>query len=163
MQSNIFTPYYVINYIIHVVFDYVDCPNKPINVQIINVGSRSLTINWTKPHDNNDPITSYLISYQNPECLVTANGVPQNVTVFSTEEQLTITGLHPEEYYTFTVIAINNICPSQPSEPASMRTIEEGKYVMICHIMSCMIAAAYYYMNIRSLQHNYVLNSTIIE
>ena len=90
------------------------------------MNSRDLTINWTRPHDNNDPITSYNISYQNPNCLVTANGVPQNVTVTSTEEQVTITGLHPGEYYTFTIIAINNICPSQPSEPISMRTLEEG-------------------------------------
>ena len=55
-----------------------------------------------------------------------ANGVPQNVTVTSTVEQVTITGLHPGEYYTFTVIAINDVCPSQPSEPASMRILKEG-------------------------------------
>ena len=90
------------------------------------MNSRSLTINWTRPHDNNDPITRYDINYQNPNCLVMANGVPQDVTVNSTEEQVTITDLHPGEYYTFTIIAINNICPSQPSEPASNRTLEEG-------------------------------------
>ena len=90
------------------------------------MNSRNLTINWTEPHNNNDPITSYNISYQNPDCLVIANGVPQNVTVSSTEEQVTITNLHPGEFYTFTIIAINNICPSQPSLPESMRTLEEG-------------------------------------
>lgn len=89
------------------------------------MNSRSLTINWTRPHDNNDPITSYNISYQNPDCLVMAN-VSQNVTVTSTEEQVTITDLHPGEYYTFIIVAINDICPSQPSEPVSMRTLEEG-------------------------------------
>ena len=103
-----------------------DCPDEPINVDIFNVNSRSLTINWTEPHGNNDPITGYSISYQNPDCLVMANGVPQNVTVFSPEEQVTITDLHPGEYYTFTIIAINDICPSQPSVPATVRTMEEG-------------------------------------
>ena len=49
------------------------------------------------------------------------NGVPQNVTVSSAEEQVTITDLHP-----FTIIAINDICPSQPSVPATVRTMEEG-------------------------------------
>ena len=55
-----------------------------------------------------------------------ANGLPQDVTVNSTEEQVTITGLHPGEYYTFNIIAINDICPSQPIEPVSMQTLEEG-------------------------------------
>ena len=55
-----------------------------------------------------------------------ANGVPQDVTVTSIVEQVTITDLHPGEYYTFTIIAINDICPSQPSEPATVRTLEEG-------------------------------------
>ena len=90
------------------------------------MNSRNLTINWTEPHNNTDPITGYNISYQNPDCLVMANGIPQNVTVSSTEEQVTITNLHPGEFYTFTIIAINNICPSQPSLPESMRTLEEG-------------------------------------
>ena len=83
-------------------------------------------INWTEPHNNNDLITHYNISYQNPDCLVMANGVPQNVTFSSTEEQVTITGLHPGEYYTFTIIAINGICTSQPSVPAIVCTMEEG-------------------------------------
>ena len=55
-----------------------------------------------------------------------ANGVPQDVTIPSTEEQVTITGLHPGEHYTFTIIAINDICPSQPSVPVTVRTVEEG-------------------------------------
>ena len=90
------------------------------------MNSRNLTINWTEPYNNNDPITGYNISYQNPDCLVMANGIPQDVTVDSTEEQVMITGLHPGEVYTFTVIAINNICPSQSSLPVSMSTMEEG-------------------------------------
>ena len=55
-----------------------------------------------------------------------ANGVPQDVTVSSTEEQVTITDLHPGEYYAFTIIAINDICPSQPSKPDTVHTMEEG-------------------------------------
>ena len=88
--------------------------------------SRNLTISWTEPHNNNDPITSYNISYQNPDCLVMANGLTRNVTVTSMEEQVMITGLHPGVVYTFTIIAINNICPSQPSQSAGMHTMEEG-------------------------------------
>ena len=96
------------------------CPDVPINVQIFTVNSHSLTVIWTKPHHNNAPITGYNINYHNP------NNVTKNLTAFSTEEQVTITNLHPGEYYTFTIIAINDICPSQPSEPATVHTMEEG-------------------------------------
>ena len=92
------------------------------------VNSRNVVITWTEPHDNNAPITNYSISYQNPDCLVNANNVSQNVTVSSTMEQVMITNLHPGENYTFIIIAINDICPSQPSEPASVRTLEEGNH-----------------------------------
>ena len=55
-----------------------------------------------------------------------ANNVTRDMTVTSMEEQVVISNLHPGEVYTFTIIAINNICPSQPSIPASVRTMEEG-------------------------------------
>ena len=90
------------------------------------MNSRDLTINWTEPHNNNDPINDYIVSYQNPDCLADANIVTLNMIVSSTEEQVVITNLHPGEDYTFLVRAINNICPSQPSLPASVHTIEEG-------------------------------------
>jgi len=79
-------------------------------------------LTWTKPHDNNAPITGYYITYQNPDCLVMApNNQPQDVTVTSMEEQAVITDLHPGENYSFIVIAINDICPSIPSIPVSAR------------------------------------------
>jgi len=109
----------------------LDCPNKPGDVQVFDVNSRNLTINWTEPHSNNDPIISYNISYQNPDCLVNANAVTQNVTIVSMEEQIIITNLHPGEVYMFTIIAINNICHSQSSLPASVHTTEEGMFMMM--------------------------------
>ena len=54
------------------------------------------------------------------------SNVTQNVTVSSEKEQVMITGLHPGEVYTFVIIAINNVCPSQASSPVSVRTMEEG-------------------------------------
>ena len=89
--------------------------------------SRGLFINWTEPHGNNAPITGYNITYQNPDCLVMAsNNELQEVTVTSMMEQVMITYLHPGENYTVIVIAINDICPSVPSIPVSVRTMEEG-------------------------------------
>ena len=123
--------YYLISHLL-------GCPDEPTDVQIFNVSSRSLTISWTKPYNNNDPITGYNISYQNPDCLVNVSNVTQNVTVSSEEEQVMITGLHPGEVYTFVIIAINNVCPSQISSPASIHTMEEGTYNMFCDDVKCM-------------------------
>jgi len=92
------------------------------------VNSRDVTINWTEPHNNNAPITGYNISYQNPDCLVNDIGVERNVIVNSVVEQVLVTNLHPGENYSFTIIAFNNICPSQPSETARVHTMEEGMY-----------------------------------
>ena len=114
---------------------WLGCPDEPTNVQIFNVSSRSLTISWNKPYDNNDPITGYNISYENPDCLVNVNNVTQNVTVSSVEEQVMITGLYPGEVYTFIIIAINNICLSQASLPVDVNTMEEG---MFCDYVICM-------------------------
>ena len=51
----------------------------------------------------------------------------------SMEEQVVISNLHPGEDYTFSVIAVNNICPSQFSLPSSVRTMEEGTYARMMH------------------------------
>ena len=97
-----------------------------MDVQFSVINSRNLKINWTEPHDNNAPIITYNINYQNPDCLVNVNGIQKDVTVSNAEEHVMITNLHPGENYTFTVVAVNDICPSQPSKPASVQTVEEG-------------------------------------
>ena len=110
-----------------VISPITDCPDEPINVGLFDVTSRDLFINWTEPHDSNAPVTGYNITYQNPDCLVMApNNQPRDVTVTSMEEQAMINDLHPGENYSFIVIAINDICPSVPSTPVSVRTMEEG-------------------------------------
>ena len=50
------------------------------------------------------------------------------VTFFSTEESVVITGLHPGVDYTFTIIAINSIGESVPSDEERATTLEEGKH-----------------------------------
>lgn len=97
-------------------------------VNISNVTSRSVTINWTEPFDNYDPIIGYDIWYRNPRCLVFANGLKRRMVVSSIEEQVTITDLHPGRYYIFFVVALNDICPSEPSDPVYVHTLEEGMW-----------------------------------
>ena len=48
--------------------------------------------------------------------------------VNSTVEMADITGLQPGVTYNFTVVAFNEIGDSIPSNVASIRTLEEGKF-----------------------------------
>ena len=81
-----------------------------------------MALSWTVPHHNNVPITGYIINYNQPVFLGS-----NTVTINSIEETVVITGLHPGVEYTFTVIAINSIGESVPSDEERASTLEEGK------------------------------------
>ena len=101
-----------------------DRPQQPQNVRSVNVTSRSISLEWTEPHDNNAPIMGYRVMYQQPAFL---GGGMQIVN--STVEMADITELHPGVTYNFTVVAFNEIGDSTPSNIAPIRTLEEGIYV----------------------------------
>ena len=73
----------------------------------------------------------YRVMYQEP----TFRGGGVQV-VNSTVEMADITGLQPGVTYNFTVVAFNEIGDSIPSEIASIRTLEEGNYIMKFLIIS---------------------------
>ena len=106
-------------------------PQQPRNVESVNTTSRSISLSWTEPHDNNAPIMGYRVMYQEP----TFRGGGVQV-VNSTVEMADITGLQPGVTYNFTVVAFNEIGDSIPSNIASIRTLEEGNYTMKFLIMS---------------------------
>ena len=101
---------------------YPDRPEQPQNLMAFNITSRSIALSWIEPHHNNVPITGYSISYNNPDFLGS-----DTVTMNSTEETVVITGLHPGVEYTFTVVAINSIGESVPSDEEIATTLEESK------------------------------------
>ena len=49
------------------------------------------------------------------------------MTVMSTEETVVVTGLHPGVEYIFTVVAVNDIGDSLPSDAERATTLEEGE------------------------------------
>ena len=116
----------IISFTVAITFLIVGCPNRPKNIQISNVNSRNLTINWTEPFDNNAPIIDYDIGYRNRRCLVMALNISRRVITTTTEVQVTITGLHPGRYYTFAIFANNDICYSRPGVSDYVRTLDEG-------------------------------------
>ena len=48
----------------------------------------------------------------------------------STEETVVVTGLHPGVEYVFTVVAVNDIGDSPPSNPLVATTVEESEFLV---------------------------------
>ena len=80
---------------------------------------------WVEPHDNNAPIQGYLVMYMEPEFVTGEQEREANIS--EPVEMVNITGLAPGVDYTFTVTAYNGIGESAPSDPLTVRTLDEGK------------------------------------
>ena len=101
-----------------------DRPQQPRNVRSVNTTSRSISLVWEEPHDNNAPIMGYRVMYQEPTFLGDGEQV-----VNSTVEMAEITDLYPGVTYNFTVVAFNEIGDSTPSSITPVTTSEEGSYI----------------------------------
>ena len=86
-----------------------------------------------EPHHNNAPVTGYRVMYTRPDFLILGSGSGSSedngMEVLSTpNETVVVTGLHPGVEYEFTVVAVNDIGDSRPSEPEVVTTLEEGRF-----------------------------------
>ena len=100
--------------------DFEDFPGQPQNVTAVNISSDAVTLIWAEP---SDLVGNYLVTYVGPEFAMEGGEMMVN----GTEEMVTITELLAGVNYTFTVIAFNEIGASAPSEPLTVRTLEEGE------------------------------------
>ena len=82
-----------------------------------------VTLTWVEPHDNNAPVTGYLVTYMEPEFV----GGDLERVVNASAEMATITDLSPGVDYEFTITAYNEIGSSRPSNPRTVRTLDEGE------------------------------------
>ena len=89
----------------------------------VNVASHEINLTWVEPHDNNAPIIEYWVMYTEPEFVAGERGRVVNTST----EMATISGLFPGVNYTFTITALNEIGASLPSDPLTVRTLNEGK------------------------------------
>ena len=80
-----------------------------------------------EPHHNNAPVTGYRVMYTQPDFLISDGGDGMEV-INSTEETVVVTGLHPGVEYVFTVVAVNDIGDSLPSDPLVATTLEESEF-----------------------------------
>lgn len=85
-------------------------PEVPARPAVGEEGNRQVTIDISPPQDNGSPITSYE---------VTASGGPTTTCETTT---CVIGGLQNGTTYTFTVVAVNAVGPSEPSPPSAEAT-----------------------------------------
>ncbi len=93
---------------------------------------------WVEPDDNNAPIGGYQVMYMEPEFVEGERMRTVNTSVV----MATITGLSPGVDYTFTVIAYNDIGPSTPSDPLTVRTLDERRTL---HHHIIIVMSSYFY------------------
>lgn len=43
---------------------YIEPPDTPSNLEIIEISSRSVKLSWKRPFDGNSPVLSYVVQYQ---------------------------------------------------------------------------------------------------
>jgi titin len=86
-------------------------PDAPTGVMGVP-GNRQATVSWTAPANNGSPITSYIVTTSPGGTMTTTNATT-----------CTVTGLSNGASYTFSVVAVNAVGPSAPSQASSAVTL----------------------------------------
>ncbi|XP_052410609.1 neuronal cell adhesion molecule isoform X8 [Carassius gibelio] len=93
----------------------MDQPDPPTDLELTDQRERSVQLTWTPGDENNSPIQSFLIQYEDslhePEAWVNMTEVSGTSTTAHLE-------LSPYVYYSFRVLALNDVGLSEPSAPS---------------------------------------------
>ncbi|XP_059217414.1 cell adhesion molecule Dscam2 [Stomoxys calcitrans] len=122
-------------------------PDTPSNLEVFEVGSRTVKLSWRRPFDGNSPVLSYLVQYQSLKYLQSHAALGMagsdwngpniiNVTLPSTSisksydsdlrESAIVSGLTPATTFLIRMQAINEIERSPFTEPIVLKTQEEA-------------------------------------
>ena len=99
-------------------------PSPPIGLKADNIKATSMTISWQPPHDVEDIIRGYQVSYTPHGESEYLHDIAGNTT--STE----LTGLRPHTEYTIRVRA-KTVDYGEYSIPSIASTLEEGELIII--------------------------------
>ncbi|GAA4831900.1 Ig-like domain-containing protein [Luteimicrobium xylanilyticum] len=88
-------------------------PDAPAKPEIGTIESHQVTLSWTPPNNNGADITSYTVT--------PSSGAPQQCATTT----CTIKGLTNDTEYTFTVVANNEVGPSEPSPESDQARPDE--------------------------------------
>ena len=96
-----------------------DTPEQPVNVTVSEIRPFSIALSWVEPHNNNAPISDYIIDITTVE-----TGATQMVRANASVEAFNVTDLLPFVNYSFTVRAENDEGLGRPSMPVFQQTLE---------------------------------------
>uniref|UniRef100_A0A3B3Y8W5 Neural cell adhesion molecule L1 n=1 Tax=Poecilia mexicana TaxID=48701 RepID=A0A3B3Y8W5_9TELE len=91
-------------------------PDPPTDLELTDQMERSVQLTWIPGDENNSPIQNFLIEYMD---LLHQPGVWVNLTEVSGTTTTARLQLSPYVYYTFRVLAQNDVGYSDPSEPSA--------------------------------------------
>ncbi|XP_017158328.1 neuronal cell adhesion molecule a isoform X9 [Poecilia reticulata] len=91
-------------------------PDPPTDLELTDQMERSVQLTWIPRDENNSPIQNFLIEYMD---LLHQPGVWVNLTEVSGTTTTAQLQLSPYVYYTFRVLARNDVGYSDPSEPSA--------------------------------------------
>ena len=86
------------------------------------ITSRTALVSWLPPFSIL-PLTQYIITWVRVD-----NGDENSTTVDPDTTQLLLTDLRPNRMYSVTMVAVNRVGGSPPSDPVVFTTAEDGKF-----------------------------------
>ena len=101
---------------------FLDTPERPQNITVVETQSRYLVLTWVEPHDNNALIQGYYVLYNQP-----SYAIGLMIVLAVKDTMANVTELYPGVTYNFTVIAFNGVGNSSQSVVTPFRTLEEGR------------------------------------
>ncbi|XP_052806024.1 LOW QUALITY PROTEIN: cell adhesion molecule DSCAM-like [Mya arenaria] len=99
-------------------------PDAPVNLTLVERGSRHVVLTWARPFDGNSAITEYIIEYQNNSD--DARGPVRNLTTSGEAVTARVEGLHPSFLYDIRIRARNSVGLGLTSHQISTRMLEEA-------------------------------------
>uniref|UniRef100_A0A671QJ48 Neural cell adhesion molecule L1 n=1 Tax=Sinocyclocheilus anshuiensis TaxID=1608454 RepID=A0A671QJ48_9TELE len=93
----------------------VEQPDPPTDLELTDQRERSVQLTWTPGDENNSPIQLFLIQYEDS---LHEPGVWVNMTEVSVTSTTAHLELSPYVYYSFRVLALNDVGLSEPSAPS---------------------------------------------
>ncbi|XP_064488743.1 cell adhesion molecule Dscam1-like isoform X2 [Ornithodoros turicata] len=100
----------------------VEVPAQPLDLRILEVWSRKVSVIWAEPYSGNSPITNYVVHYWRDK--VGPHRLHEE-TVSSTQTAAVIGELHPGTSYALTITAENEVGQGAPSDALHFVTAEE--------------------------------------
>ncbi|XP_056603798.1 neuronal cell adhesion molecule a isoform X3 [Triplophysa dalaica] len=97
------------------VLTVVEQPDPPTDLELTDQQERSVRLTWTPGDENNSPVKSFLIQYEDS---LHAPGVWVNMTEIPGTSNTAHLNLSPYVYYSFRVLALNDVGLSEPSVPS---------------------------------------------